>query len=78
MPKVIVYSTTTCPFCIRVKQFLKNNNIEFTEVDVSADQAKAKEMIEKSGQSGVPVTDVDGTVVIGYDVTKLKELLNIE
>ncbi len=78
MAKVILYSTPTCPFCIRIKQFLKNNSVEFEEVDVSTDKIKAKEMIEKSGQTGVPVATVDGQIVIGYDITKLKELLNIE
>jgi len=76
--KVIVYSTPTCPFCIRIKQFLKSNSIEFEEVDVSEDKARAKEMIELSGQAGVPVTTVDGQFVTGYDLTKLKKLLNIE
>jgi len=78
MAKVIVYSTPTCSFCIRLKQFLKDNSVEFEEVDVASDKVKAQEMIELSGQTGVPVTTVDGQVVVGYDITKLKELLSIE
>ncbi len=78
MANVTVYSTPTCPFCIKIKQFLKKNNVEFQEIDVSADHDKAKELMEKSGQAGVPVTEVDGEMAIGYDVTKLRELLNIK
>ena len=74
---VMVYSTTTCPFCIRAKQYLKENNVEFVNVDVSEDQAKAQEMIKKSGQMGVPVIDIDGKIVIGFDKEKIKEALGI-
>lgn len=74
---VTVYSTPTCPFCIRAKQFLKDNNIQFQDIDVSTDQAKAQEMIARSGQMGVPVLDIDGTVVVGFDKDKIKEALKI-
>lgn len=74
---VTVYSTPTCPFCIRAKQFLKDNNIQFQDIDVSTDQTKAQEMIERSGQMGVPVIDVDGTIVVGFDKDKIKEALKI-
>jgi len=78
MPKnVTVYSTPTCPFCIRVKQFLKDGGVAFTDIDVSRDHAKAQEMIKTSGQMGVPVIDVDGEIVVGFDKEKLKELLGI-
>lgn len=75
--RVIVYSTPTCPFCIRVKQFLKESNVQFQDIDVSSDQAKAQEMIKLSGQMGVPVIDVDGTIVVGFDKDKIKEALKI-
>ena len=75
--KVTVYSTSTCPFCIRAKQFLKDNNIQFQEIDVSSDQAKAQEMINRSGQMGVPVIDVDGTIVVGFDKDKIREALKL-
>lgn len=78
MAKVTVYSTPTCPFCNKVKQFLKENNIEFEEIDVSSNQEKVQEMIQKSGQRGVPVTEIDGNMVVGYNVAKLKELLELE
>jgi len=75
--KVTVYSTPTCPFCIRAKQFLKESNIQFQDIDVSSDQVKAQEMIDRSGQMGVPVIDVDGKIIIGFDKDKIKEALGI-
>ncbi|MEM0360350.1 MAG: glutaredoxin domain-containing protein [Candidatus Diapherotrites archaeon] len=78
MPKVTVYSTPICPYCIKAKQFLKQNNIKFEEIDVSLNHDKAMEMVKKSGQSGVPVIDIDGKIVIGYDVPRLKSLLGIK
>ncbi len=77
MKKVTVYSTPTCPFCIRAKQFLKDNKIEFTNHDVGSDEAKAQEMIKKSGQMGVPVLDIEGTIIVGFDKDKIKEALGI-
>jgi len=75
--KVTIYSTPTCPFCIRAKQFLKDNGISFKDIDVSSDQAKTQEMIEKSGQMGVPVIDIDGELIVGFDKEKIKEALGI-
>jgi len=74
---VIVYSTPACPWCVRVKQFLKENNILFLDWDVSVDQLAADEMIKKSGQMGVPVLDIDGQIVVGFDKEKIKQLLGI-
>ena len=75
--KVRVYSTPTCPYCIRTKQFLKENNIEFENIDVSANQEAAQEMTEKSGQMGVPVLDINGEIVIGFDKDKISQLLGL-
>jgi len=75
--KITIYSTPTCPFCIRAKQFLRDNNIQFEEIDVSSDQAKVQEMIEKSGQMGVPVIDIEGELIVGFDKDKIKEVLGI-
>ncbi len=75
MTKVTVYSTPTCPHCKHAKDFLKEKNVEFEDVDVSADRDKAKEMVEKSGQMGVPVIDVDGKIVVGFDQAKLEEMI---
>ena len=75
--KVKVYSTITCPFCIRVKQFLKDNNIAFEDVDVGSNQVAAEEMIKKSGQMGVPVIDINGEIIIGFDKDKIKQALEL-
>ncbi len=72
-----VYSTPTCPFCHKLKEYLDENKIEYTDIDVAADDEKAQEMIKKSGQMGVPVLDVDGEIVIGFDKKKVNELLKI-
>lgn len=72
-----VYSTPTCPFCKQLKAYLEEKNIEFTDIDVSADQEKAQEMIQKSGQMGVPVLEVGGEVVVGFDKKKVDELLKL-
>lgn len=76
--KVKVYSTKTCVYCSMEKDFLRQNKIEFEDVDVSNDQKAANEMVKKSGQMGVPVTEVDGKIVIGFDKEKLKKLLGIK
>ncbi len=75
--KVKVYSTSVCPWCIKAKEFLKENNIPFEEVNVGLDRKAAEEMIEKSGQMGVPVIDVGGQIIVGYNKPALKKALNI-
>ena len=75
--KVKVYSTPTCPYCIRAKQFLKENNVAFEDVDVSTNQQTAQEMMDKSGQMAVPVLDINGEVVIGFDKEKISQLLGL-
>ncbi|MFH1387017.1 MAG: glutaredoxin domain-containing protein [bacterium] len=72
-----VYSTPTCPYCKMVKQFLTENNIVFEDIDVGKNSVMAQEMIKKSGQMGVPVLDIDGQVVVGFDRGKIKQLLNL-
>jgi len=74
---IIVYSTPICPWCMKVKNWLKDHNIDFKEVNVMEDQEAAKHMIEKSGQMGVPVTEIDGQMIVGFNEAKLKELLKI-
>ena len=76
--KITVYSTPTCPFCIRAKQFLKENNIIFEDIDVSANQERAQAMIEKSGQMGVPVIDIDGKLIVGFDKDEIKKALGLK
>lgn len=77
MANVKIYSTPTCPYCKMVKQFLGENNITFEDVDVSSNQTAAQEMVKKSGQMGVPVLDIDGQIVVGFDKGKIKQLLGL-
>ncbi len=68
MPKnVKVYSTSTCPYCVRLKTFLTENSVPFENIDVGSDAQKAKEMVEKSGQMAVPVVDIDGKIIVGFE-----------
>ena len=76
--KVKVYSTPTCPYCHAAKEFLKENKIPFQDIDVSKDQTAAQEMIEKSGQMGVPVIDIGGTIIVGYDKEAIKKALKMK
>ncbi len=73
--KVIVYSTSACPYCSMAKQYFKEKGVEFEDIDVSANPEKGQEMVEKSGQQGVPVIDIDGKIIIGFDRAKIDEAL---
>jgi glutaredoxin-like YruB-family protein len=75
--KILVYSTPACPHCIRLKQFLAENKIDFVNYDVSIDHDKVDEMLNKSGQMGVPVIDIDGQIIIGFDKGQIKSALGI-
>ncbi len=75
---VKIYSTPTCPYCITLKEFLKENNIEFEDIDVSQNKTALDEMVKKSDQMGVPVIDIDGQIVVGFDKEKISELLNMK
>lgn len=74
---VKVYSTPTCPYCIRAKQFLKDNNIEFEDIDISANPQAGQEMVQKTGQMGVPVLDIEGEIIVGFDKEKIKGALGL-
>lgn len=76
--KIIIYSTHHCPYCILAKNFLKENNIKFEEIYVDDEPEKAKEMIKKSGQLGVPQIEINNQMIIGFDKEKLKQLLKIK
>jgi glutaredoxin-like YruB-family protein len=76
MVKIKIYSTPGCIYCKQTKEFLKEKEIEFVDIDVSTNQEAAKEMIEKSGQMGVPVIDIDGELIIGFDKEKIEGLIN--
>jgi len=75
--KIRVFSTPTCPYCITLKSFLKERGFEFEDIDVSQDERALQEMIDKSGQMGVPVAEINGEIVVGFDREKICQLLNI-
>jgi len=76
--KIIIYSTPTCPYCDMAKDYLKEKGFEFSIIDVASNVDEAKKMVEKTGQMGVPVLEIDGQIVIGFDKNKIDELLNIK
>ena len=73
-----VYTTTICPYCIMVKNFLKKNSVEFEEINVSKDESAKDHIIKKTGEMSVPVTEFNGNFISGFDTKKLKELLELE
>ncbi len=75
---VKIYSTTSCAYCFTLKEFLKEHNVEFEDIDVSKDKKAMEEMIEKSDKLEVPVMDIDGQIVAGFDKEKIVKLLNIK
>ena len=76
--KVKVYTTPTCAFCSMLKSFLRENDVEFEEIDVSTDREAAVEMVEKSGQIGVPVMEVNGKMIVGFNVPAIKRALKLK
>lgn len=72
-----IYSTPTCVYCATLKEYLKSKKIEFSDIDVSKNEKDLQEMIKISGQMGVPVVDIDGEIIIGFDKHKIDELLKI-
>ena len=78
MLRVRVFSTQMCPYCVTLKEFLKKHNIAFEEIDVGENKEALKEMVEKSGQMGVPVVEIDDEIVVGFNKERISQLLNIE
>ncbi len=76
-PKVLVFTTPTCPWCVRVKRYLTEQKITFREVDVSRDQAAARDLVRRTGQMGVPVVEIDGRPVIGFDKPRIDRMLGL-
>ncbi len=74
---VKVYSTPTCPYCVMAKDFLRQNNIAFEDIDVSQNEQAAQDMINKSGQMGVPQIEIDGKIIVGFDKASIKQALNL-
>ncbi len=78
MATVLVYSTPTCPWCKKAKEYFTEKQIPYTDYNVADDQEKAQEMIKKSGQMGVPVIDIDGNIIIGFDKPNINKLLGLK
>ena len=78
MKNVTIYTTPTCSFCHMTKGFFKQNNVEYTEVDLTQNQDAIKEVVEATGQMGVPVTKVEDQYVVGFDKDTLSRLLDIK
>jgi glutaredoxin-like YruB-family protein len=77
-PKVIVFSTPTCSFCNQAKRYFREKNIRFTDVDVSRDQSAARDMMQRTGQMGVPVILINNKAIVGFDRPKINQMLNIK
>ena len=77
MSQVTIYSTPTCIYCKLEKEFLTEHKISFKVIDVSEDSQAAQQIIMKSGQSGVPVTEIDGKIIVGFDKPALKKMLKL-
>ena len=75
---VKIYTTTSCPWCHKAKKFLKDHKVAFKEINVGENQKAAQEMIKKSGQTGVPVLDINGEIMVGFDKTKIKKALKLK
>jgi glutaredoxin 3 len=78
MASVTIYTTPTCAYCKMSKEFFKEHNVDYSEKDVTKDEQARNDMIQKSGQMGVPVIDIDGQIVVGFDKPKLSELLGVQ
>ncbi|MDX1607825.1 MAG: Uxx-star family glutaredoxin-like (seleno)protein [Candidatus Spechtbacterales bacterium] len=78
MKQVTIYTTPTCHYCHAAKEFFGENNVEYTEKDVAKDVEARNEMVEKSGQLGVPVIDVGGDVIVGFNKEALQDLLELK
>ncbi len=74
---VKVFTTPACSYCYILKEFLKEHNVEFEEIDVASDKKAAQEMIEKSGQLGVPVIEINGEIVVGFNKEKICKILKL-
>jgi glutaredoxin 3 len=75
---VTIYSTPTCHWCHKTKEYFKEKGVEYTDINVGEDVVKAEEMVQKSGQMGVPVIEIDGQIIIGFDLPKINTALHLE
>ena len=77
MTKVKIYSTPTCPFCKRAKEFFQKSNIDYEDINVAEDEKARDKMVEKSGQMGVPVIEIGDEIIVGFDERELKKTLKV-
>ncbi|HRK90929.1 MAG TPA: glutaredoxin domain-containing protein [Anaerolineales bacterium] len=77
-PKVLVFSTPSCSFCTMAKKYFREKGVKFTDIDVSRDQSAARDMVRRSGQMGVPVIDIGGKIIVGFDRPRINALLGIK
>ena len=75
--RVLVFTTPTCPWCQRAKSYLRSKSIPFKEVDVTRDQQAARDLVRRTGQMGVPVIEIDGRPVVGFDQRQVDRLLGL-
>jgi glutaredoxin-like YruB-family protein len=75
--RVLVFTTPSCPWCVRAKQYLRQQNVKFREVDVSRDAAAARDLVRRTGQMGVPVVEIDGRPIVGFDKQQIDHLLGL-
>ena len=75
MSSITIYTTPTCGFCKMAKQYLESKNVDYDTKDITTDEESYKEVLDKSGQLGVPVIDIDGTVIVGFDRPKIDAVL---
>ena len=76
--RVLVFTTPTCPWCVRVKKYLRERNVKFREIDVARDAAAARDLVRRTGQMGVPVVEIDGRPIVGFDKPQIDRLLGLK
>ena len=76
-PRVIIFTTPTCSYCNMAKQYFRRNKVRFRDVDISKDPVAARDVVRRSGQMGVPVIDIGGKIIVGFDKPKINQLLEL-
>lgn len=76
-PRIVLFTTPTCSYCRMAKKYLRDRSIPFKDIDVSKDPIAARDMVRRSGQQGVPVIDIDGKIIVGFDRPKIDQLLGL-
>ncbi len=77
-PRVLIFTTPTCSYCNMAKQYFRRNKVRFRDIDISKDQAAARDVMRRSGQMGVPVIDIGGKIIVGFNKPKINKLLGLK